>query len=108
MTVTRKMMRSNKTTWIEYLNRSTIHGLPYFKPEKSRTSKLVWLVAVVVGGLFCFQLVYFILIRYQTNFTETNLKLNAFPVWEDPFPGVSICNYNIVYKKHTANVTDTL
>lgn len=104
----RKSTRSKIISFIKnYFENCTVHGLKYIN-NKSNIRSFIWIVFCLIGLVFCFTLVFTLIGRFQKNYTQINFATSAFPVWEDPFPGVSICNNNIVHKNKTGKIIGML
>lgn len=84
----------------KYLKVTSIDGFHYFVDQKSKTKQLFWFIICLGCIIFSFYLVYLQLIEYTTNVTSNPIKTTAYPIWKVPFPALTICNYNIVYKDH--------
>lgn len=61
-----------------------------------------------MGAVFAIVLMRLVWDRFQTTPTITTVETNNFPIWNVPFPAVTICNINKVYAPATRNITEKL
>lgn len=71
-------------------------------------SLTIWASACVMGAVFAIVLMGLVWDRFQTTPTITTVETNNYPIWNVPFPAVTICNINKVYAPATKNITDKL
>ncbi|KAG5882179.1 hypothetical protein JTB14_016447 [Gonioctena quinquepunctata] len=48
------------------------------------------------------------MIRYNDNRITTTVTTTNYPVWKIPFPAVSICNSNLIYRSHAGKIIQIL
>lgn len=51
----------------------------------------------MLGAVFAMVLMTLVWTRFQSTPTITTVETNNYPIWNIPFPGVTICNNNKVY-----------
>lgn len=61
-----------------------------------------------MGAVFAIVLMGLVWDRFQTTPTITTVETNNYPIWNVPFPAITICNINKVYAPATKNITDKL
>lgn len=71
-------------------------------------SLIIWSSACVMGAVFAIVLMGLVWDRFQTTPTITTVETNNYPIWNVPFPAITICNINKVYAPATKNITDKL
>lgn len=79
--------------------KTSLHGFQYIMNPKLAFCTRFFFTAVCLASIvFCFYLSKLQLYEYNENPVMTSLTTTAYPVWKVPFPSVTICNFNIVYK----------
>lgn len=73
-----------------------------------RISRILWFFSCIAGIAFAITLMSLVWARFQTNPTITTIDTTNHPIWMVPFPSVTICNINKVYKPHAENITQML
>lgn len=71
-------------------------------------SLVIWSSACIMGAVFAIVLMNLVWKRFQTTPTITTVETNNYPIWNVPFPAVTICNINKVYSPATKNITEKL
>lgn len=71
-------------------------------------SLTIWAGACAAGAVFAVVLMGLVWDRFQTTPTITTVETNNYPIWNLPFPAVTICNINKVYAPAAKNITDKL
>nr|XP_008193548.2 PREDICTED: pickpocket protein 28 [Tribolium castaneum] len=75
----------------EYNDVTGIHGLRYITERRSTFEKIFWTNIVLVSLACCLYMIYEILQKYQTSPVVVNFSTRDTPVYEFPFPSVTIC-----------------
>lgn len=94
-------LTSNKIIWNQLLDYR-------HKRFRKLLSLTIWTSACIMGAVFAIVLMNLVWKRFQTTPTITTVETNNYPIWNVPFPGVTICNINKVYAPATKNITDRL
>lgn len=92
----------------EYYKYGNLHPIQYIKRCKNTKQKLflfTTLFTLLVLGIYLSLLQWK---SYQENMVERYLDTVSHPIWNLPFPSVTICSYNLVYKKNTKDITKLL
>ncbi|XP_055311194.1 sodium channel protein Nach-like isoform X2 [Sitodiplosis mosellana] len=109
-------------TTMDFCRDSTLHGIKHIVVDiqelgssysrRKRINKLlsliIWSSACVMGAVFAIVLMGLVWDRFQTTPTITTVETNNYPIWNVPFPAITICNINKVYAPATKNITDKL
>lgn len=115
-------VRALTQTAMDFCRETTLHGIKHVVVDiqelgssysrDKRISKLVslviWVSACVMGAVFAIVLMGLVWDRFQTTPTITTVETNNYPIWNVPFPAVTICNINKVYAPATRNITEKL
>ena len=73
----------------EFLETSTIHGLPRIASSRKKFLKLFWFLTIVVGFSFAGLLILNALLEYEENpFIST---IETFPITQLNFPSIIVC-----------------
>ncbi|XP_044255826.1 sodium channel protein Nach-like [Tribolium madens] len=92
-----------------YFQESSLHGFHYITDQKSSKFKsYFWALVCTISTCLCFMLIRSQFMSYYSNRITTTIATTAFPVWEVPFPAVTICNFNVVYKDATIEIKELL
>ncbi|CAH1160237.1 unnamed protein product, partial [Phaedon cochleariae] len=91
----------------KYCNETSLHGFRYLM-KPSYGEKVFWSLVCIICTILCVLFIYNQMIRYQENRVTTTVRTTNFPIWEVPFPAVTICNSNVVYKNHTTQLVEIL
>ena len=73
----------------EFLESSTIHGLYYISASKSRFTKFLWALVVIIGFITCGYLI-------NDSFTDwhnspVSSEISTHPITELDFPKITVC-----------------
>ncbi len=81
----------------KYFAETSIHGLKYIaEPGRHIVERIFWLVAVVSFAVTAGYLIYAVIDKWQTSPVLVSFDSKAVPIWEVPFPSMTICNLNKV------------
>lgn len=92
----------------DYFKYGNLHPLQYIKRCSKKAQKVV--LFATLFALLAFG-IYIIMIQwnsYQENMVERYLDTVSYPIWDLYFPAVTICSYNVVYKKRAKDVSNFL
>lgn len=92
----------------EYVTVTTLHGFHYLVRQRAPTKKIFWLLVCLFSIAFSGYIIYLETIEFNTNVTSSSLVTTTYPVWERPFPALTVCNYNTVYKGNLQHFYDIL
>lgn len=91
-----------------------LNGCCHFLRFRRRRSFLKWLSvsfwggSILIGAAFAFIIINLVWQRFELKPTITRVETNFYPIWNVPFPSVTICNINKVYRPATLNITKQL
>lgn len=86
-----------KKTFLTYCRNTSLHGFIYIGKEKSMFAKIFWFITCISCLIFASYLLSIQIERFNSDITRTELKSNIYPIWNAPFPAVTICNYNAIH-----------
>lgn len=69
---------------------------------------LGWTLLFITSFVFCFYLIFLQLRRFRETAVLNSITSTGYPVWKHPFPAVTICNNNVVYKNKTGSIINAL
>ncbi|KAG4077291.1 hypothetical protein HA402_009920 [Bradysia odoriphaga] len=98
-----------KFTWLEFVERTTIHGLRYILDEQgNKFTRTLWLIVTVVGFIASNVLVDTFWLRYKAN--PTRLKVDSFhkPLNMLDLPAITICNGQLIDEDRARKFIDEL
>lgn len=99
---------SLKESLNEYYKYGNLHPIQYIKRTKTATGKFVLFTTLCILLTFGIYLSLLQWQSYKENMVERYLDTVSQPLWNLPFPSVTICSYNIVYKKNTKQIIKLL
>lgn len=67
-------------------------------------SSITWGGAFIIGAAFTLTMITLVWQRFQATPTITTIDTYYYPIWNVPFPAVTICNINQVYRPATKNI----
>ena len=73
----------------EFLETTTIHGLPRIVSSKKKILKLFWFLVVLIGFSVAGSLIYNALQDYENDPITT--KIETFPISKLKFPAITVC-----------------
>lgn len=73
-----------------------------------RISRVLWFISCVAGIYCAVLMMRLVWQRFQNNPTITTIDTTNHPIWNVPFPSVTICNINKVYAPRAENITRLL
>lgn len=116
LSIQTNLKNPKKISWQSKLNHFTrdfclntgLHGFHYMVEGKNPWKTLLWMSICSMGLAFCCFLIYIQLSRFTTEVTSTSYSSGAFPIWERPFPAVTICNNHLVFLNRTNKISQLL
>lgn len=89
-------LTSEKSEYIEFVDEfcenSSIHGVKYMGDRKrQRVERLWWLIAFLLSIYGCTMIILNAWQRWDSNPVIVSFSEQATPVWQIPFPAVTIC-----------------
>jgi hypothetical protein len=88
----KRASKNFKNYFMEYAAHSSIHGIRYLcEPNRSVLEKLCWLIVVLVSFIGCSLTLISVWIRYRENPVMMTIDKQPTPLWDIPFPAVTIC-----------------
>lgn len=76
----------------------TIHGLKSIFRSTSIFELIFWIVIFICGAIYCCMLLNVNVEDYNNQHVLRTIDTTAYPIFQVPFPAVTICNFNFVYK----------
>lgn len=73
-----------------------------------KISRFLWFLSCVAGVICAIVMMRLVLIRFKNSPTITTIDTTNHPIWEVPFPSVTLCNLNKVYRPNSRRITTTL
>lgn len=105
----------------DFSNNSTVHGVKYLGERKRHwVERAFWIIAFGISVIGCSFLISNIYEKWQTSPVIVSFAEKSTPVWQIPFPAVTICpetkamvkhinftkGYNYIHRDGTDNITD--
>lgn len=118
---------SNESIFVRYLNNSTVHGFRYLTDPAIRRSeryvelvksnfyrfswwkkihRITWCIVVVLALFGVIYVCYLLQVQFSTNVLATVVETTFFPVFEIPYPAITICNNNRINWKRVPAAID--
>ncbi|KAF5291550.1 hypothetical protein FQR65_LT01863 [Abscondita terminalis] len=102
----------------QFCTTTSIHGLKYLGERNRYTiEKFWWFTVLILASIGSSSLIYKSYMKWKTSPIVVTLAMTETPIWQIPFPAVTICpelksnskvfNYSNVYFKLSANETVT-
>lgn len=104
-----KISRFKVTTFIaQYCEKSTIHGLRYIVDGTlNGMERYTWVILVILAAIGTIHVSLLSQQRFQNSTLATVVESTNFPIYDIPFPAVTICNFNRVNYIRVPNVVDS-
>lgn len=110
------------TTLKEFLSDTSLHGVKhiskkikhveddetYIKHFRALLNNVFWFFLTISSGIFSLHMMNLVWIRYQTTPTVTTIETLNYPIWEVPFPAVTVCNINKVHLPNTKKLREVM
>lgn len=81
------------TLFVDFSSKSTIHGVRYLgERHRHWTERTFWIIAFLTSALGCSLMVMQIYDKWTNSPVIVSFAEKATPVWEIPFPSVTICS----------------
>lgn len=85
----------------DFSNNSTVHGVKYLGEKRRHwVERAFWIIAFIVSLVGCLILINKIYVKWQESPVIVSFAEKSTPVWEIPFPAVTICPETKVLKRH--------
>uniref|UniRef100_A0A182WIC2 Uncharacterized protein n=1 Tax=Anopheles minimus TaxID=112268 RepID=A0A182WIC2_9DIPT len=98
-----------------FCENTSLHGLRYVyggdRTDPSRNSgmlRMVWLLACMVCIGFTMIMGMIAWMRFRTTPTITTIETMTYPIWNIPFPAVTVCNINKIDNRRARVIIDRL
>lgn len=101
-------IRDVDTTSTRELKIKNIVIVDKFKKWRSILQSSLWVVLTVLGTLFSVYLMELVWSRFQTQPTVTTVETTNYPIWDVPFPAVTVCNVNKIFQPRTNKISQLL
>lgn len=95
---TRKKMRSRNLLvaaaafFADFSRNSSVHGVKYIGERRRHWSeRMFWVIAFLISFLGCTMMIYKIYVKWQLSPVIVSFAEKSTPVWQIPFPAVTIC-----------------
>jgi len=98
----------------EFVDHSTIHGLQYLKAPKrngfpgSYPERIFWLLACICAFVIGTYLIYKVIDKSITSPVLVSFDGTPVPIWEIPFPALTLCNMNKVRRSKVEKIVADL
>ncbi|KAJ3654362.1 hypothetical protein Zmor_013554 [Zophobas morio] len=97
----RPLFKQIRRWYSQFMNSSTIHGLKYLVDnEKSVIEKIWWICILLLSTYTCAVLIKLTWQKWEENPVITAFRQNLVPLWDIPFPAVTVC-YGYLHKKES-------
>jgi len=77
---------------VEYLSRTTVHGLRYIVQGKNLLESVVWILVILCGFMFCALSVLRMYQHWEERPVETTIDEIGLPIQDLPFPAITVCD----------------
>jgi hypothetical protein len=94
-------------TAIDFLNKTNMHGFKFIR-EPHPAQKLFWALACIAAIGFGVYLIAKLVVRWQNEPIMVSLDTSSTPIWDVPFPAITICNMNHVKKSQAEDIRKKL
>jgi acid-sensing ion channel, other len=85
----------------DFTNNSTVHGVKYLGERRRHWAERVfWIIAFFISVVGCSIMIHKIYEKWQLSPVIVSFAEKSTPVWEIPFPAVTICPETKLLKKH--------
>ena len=93
--------KSFRTICADFSRSSTMHGVKYLGDrELYRSEKIFWIFSFLISVIGCSWMMLTYLDKYLYSAVTVTLDESLTPVWDIPFPAVTICPETKTLKKH--------
>ena len=85
-------LREAKRNLVDYFSQTTVHGLRYIIDGRNVFERLIWVVMIVFGFVYCTTMIWGAFEYWKTHPVETTIDQVGVPVQELPFPTITVCD----------------
>lgn len=76
----------------DFLRNSSVHGIKYIgERHRHWSERMFWVIAFIISFSGCSVMIYKIYWKWQLTPVIVSFAENSTPIWEIPFPAVTIC-----------------
>nr|CAD7403343.1 unnamed protein product [Timema cristinae] len=87
------------SAFVNYCKVTSLHGLGYItSKDRHWIERLLWTFLSALSLAIAGILIQLVWVRFQKSPTVISIEDTNYPIWKVPFPGVTLCNSNKVYK----------
>lgn len=104
------IFRSIKSVFKDFCENTTLHGLRYIYNNKRNKNfkSALWISLCMCSTIFCVYLIQLQLEEYQAKRIVTVISNAVYPIWNFPFPAVTVCGFNAVYRESALPIANLL
>lgn len=97
-------LRSTKKSFRNFCETTSLHGFRYIYSNTyyKKFNASLWICLCTFSTIFCIYLIYLQLQEYQARRIVTVIANAAYPIWNFPFPAVTVCGFTAVYRDGAA------
>lgn len=87
--------------FVEFSSNSTVHGVKYLGERRRHwVERSFWIIAFFVSVIGCSIMIHKIYEKWQLSPVIVSFAEKSTPVWQIPFPAVTICPETKILRKH--------
>uniref|UniRef100_A0A182QFM1 Sodium channel protein Nach n=1 Tax=Anopheles farauti TaxID=69004 RepID=A0A182QFM1_9DIPT len=90
-----------------FCENSTLHGLRYVYGG-DRMLRMLWQLVCLISIGFTMIMGMIAWMRFRTTPTITTIETMTYPIWNIPFPAVTVCNINKIDKRKASVIIDQI
>ncbi|CAG2066100.1 unnamed protein product [Timema podura] len=96
-------------TYLEFSSNTGIHGLKYVTERGRRVvERVLWVVVAVLGLISAIFMASTFWERFSDSPTRASVETNHYPTWRIPFPAVTLCNANRIFRSRAEELVKQL
>lgn len=86
----------------------SIHGLRSIFRSRTKCEVYFWTIIFVIGVVYYCILLHENVIEFNYQRVLRTIDTTAYPIFQVPFPAVTLCNFNFVYKPKIKKIENLL
>ncbi|XP_034238920.1 sodium channel protein Nach-like [Thrips palmi] len=103
------LLSAVRQTISEFSENTSIHGVRYIAEHGRRwVERFLWIVTELVCITGAVYMLLYLLTKFQGNPTMTRVESNFHEVADVPFPAITLCNVNRIFRSRARRLVDSL
>ncbi len=93
------LLSLGKEVSTKYCRSTSVHGLKYISDEPHWPQRLLWFLACLASAVLAAFMIAQVILHFMQSPTLLTYDTSTRPVWDVPFPALTVCNWQVAVKE---------